>query len=1199
MKKQTCGALIFLVSALSLMAANNYVDTGGTWGFRDSDGNILSGADTQYKIEQAYNATEFYTQRETVGNLFILNATETTTVHLEHYLANNSHIYATGFTDLNIVATNTGTGMNRAYTPLQISGGNNLSIDGGTYTTFRSDAEVARITVTSNVFLNNTTFIGDAEANRVKDTVLVIAANSLVVNNDSDEGDEYFLGSWGGTWTRAVEIVGGGEYIVNTTGTSGDGGDALSFVGTGDSSFYSTNMNAGGGTSRTVIWSGTERYEATTIGATDGIGGNGVEITATQINIDAGFLYGGTGHSQQLNDIDQTGATGMTSTGGNGAILSGTDIAIKGLLAVGGDAGYMEALGSDITLLTFTGGNAMNITTASSTNANVTGSFYGGDAGTATAEGNTQSITFTGGNGINSSGSGFNFSGRLLGGYGGDISISSNTTSIVATGGDGGSGVFLITDGDFDGGDGAEVSVGGSSTSITADGGNGLTTTGASSILDGDFTGGNGGDIKVDEGIISTLGGSGVHQNGGTLNIYGGQFEGGQGGSVLIDSTSVAGGHGLTVENGTLNLMGGTFTAGYGGRSSNERSSTRGAGISSLNSHVTLDGANVVINGGLDFENTSASTAYLNLNSGTINGTLTFYGTGRSEVTVSNTMSSIDSVNVDGGNVAVRLIDPETSKYFNRVHITDGSMVFEDNIAELASSSRYTLYGTNSTLTFSQGAILGTDASIDVGQNSVITTSGDLDLKSGANIYMSYATSIDTNGVSSMSGGTLNIAGNLILTNSSTRLHVSGISAKPEDVIQLTTGGVTLNANDLDDVVSVDFGWLVKTDLSVAGGIKATLSYNDLMSGDLSDIDSAVLASVETHFSGLSETEFYEVNSAGSSATRYAISQIPDTSESSFQINQAVNNQIAARGTEYRSMNGFASSKPTFGNSDQPTGVAGPNALSEKNIQGWIRAYGIYGSKDASKTFSSYDSSGWGTIVGIDKDFGNILIGIAGGYAETDLDSDSYDAEMKTYHASIYSTIGLENIFLDLSATYGLSDTKETNQTESDSFDSDIFSLYAGAGISFNLIEKVTITPEVSLLASYYTQEEFNRSGKWGSGTVEEYDTTSFLSSIGVNLSSIHQLDWHTTGLAFIPEIRLHWLHEFNADPDDFQYNVNSVGSLPFAVRPRDENTFRIGTGIDIWSWKHQNSKFELDYDALISDSYFESIVSGKITFSF
>jgi outer membrane autotransporter protein len=482
-----------------------------------------------------------------------------------------------------------------------------------------------------------------------------------------------------------------------------------------------------------------------------------------------------------------------------------------------------------------------------------------------------------------------------------------------------------------------------------------------------------------------------------------------------------------------------------------------------------------------------------------------------------------------------------------------------------------------------------------------------LELGENSAINIGYATSFDTNGVSSFEGGKLTMSsGNLVLSNSTARINVSGSSSKSSGSVQISTGGVDAGTNALIDVVNANFGWLtVVTNVSDSGGILASFGYNSLTNSSLSDLDHDLLGLVDdflTDTNEVSEKEFLSLNTTSSSdgaeSFRYAISQAPDASESAFQINQQVNGQLAARGTEFRSANGFASSKPNFGKQNQPIGVAGPDGEEEKSLQGWIRAYGSFGNKDKTDKFTDYDSSSWGSVIGVDKSFGNLLIGVAGGFARTDLDAGSaYDADIDTYHGSIYSTIGGESIYVDLAATYGIAKTEAESVTVSDDFDSNFMSFYIGAGKRFDVKEKISITPEASFLLSYYEQEEYTRTGLLGGGEMEEYDTTSYISSLGANIATLHHVDWLNRGLAFIPELRLHWLHEFEADPDDFKYTLDKTYS--FAVRPRDEDTLRLGVGFDVWNWRYQSTKFEVDYDGLYSDTYSEHIFSGKISVKF
>ena len=805
------------------------------------------------------------------------------------------------------------------------------------------------------------------------------------------------------------------------------------------------------------------------------------------------------------------------------------------------------------------------------------GRFLAGDAGRSIAGGRDATATSIGGSGLSANGKGVV---TISGGYykasnGGAASIEKVEQE----------------DGTFSDANGTADAMGGSGIRILS--------AGATTISNVESYGGNASSARSSSSANAT-GGSGILLSETTATINSGTFVGGNGGNASGNSSvSAFGGAGALVSGGGLTINGGKFTGGRGGSANNSRQMGN-VGVwaqdADLEINQTSADVDTIINGDILFNN--STTKNLNILGGTIEGDIYKTGAGTAAMTISENASYTGAFIQREGNVSITLTDSAQSKFFSNVRTDTGDITFT-GAKVLLSGANFSLGGVSNTLDFgTAGVVLGKGTHIDGGFNTV-KTAGDLEIGKGSSLRIAY------NAINQIYG-TINVTGALITTNDNSKIYAGGISATADGTYTVATAGsvVGITASNFNDKVVVDFGWLTQVSSNdLTAGIKVDYEYSSLTNSTLSDLGT-ILTNIDAVILGSSTTNFFEMNSLGAAngdkLFRFSLSQLPDVSESSFQISQQLNQQIAARGTEFRSMNGFASSKPKFGTS--PTGVAGPqNELDqEKTMQGWIRAYGGKGSKDASDKFSEYDTSSWGTVIGVDKSFGKLLVGLAGGYARTDLDAGTaYNADVDTYHGSIYSTYGGESFFLDLALTYGWSSTDEENDVTEGSFDSSLYSAYIGAGYAFDIGNKISITPEASLLASYYDQEGYERTmGILGTGTVKEYDTQSYLGSIGVNLATQHQLDWLNRGIAFIPEVRAHYIHEFNADPDDFTYVIGGTPT-PFAVRSRDENLFRFGFGFDMWSWKYANTKFEIDYDLLTSDTYFEQIVSGKATWRF
>jgi outer membrane autotransporter protein len=708
----------------------------------------------------------------------------------------------------------------------------------------------------------------------------------------------------------------------------------------------------------------------------------------------------------------------------------------------------------------------------------------------------------------------------------------------------------------------------------TATGGAGLQIHNSDVIVDsGTFTGAEGGQaFGYEDANADATGGAGVFARGGdSLTINGGEFRGGAGGTV--NNRQSFGNAGVWVEDVDLTI--------------NE-------------SYTNIQ---TLIDGHVFLSNSGTNTA--NILGGTITGGIYSFGRGLTSLTVSTNASYNGSFKVYDGTVDVALDTSEQAEFFSDVELSGDSVVnFNGQKVVTAEDSSFVLgqtFGeTNTTLTFEQGLVLSQGSEINAGFGKVLVTTNDLVMGDNSTIRFTFDSLKNL-------GGQISIAdGKMVLDNIDNKIIVSGLSSTPTGTFQIVESaqGVALGGNSITNIVEVDFGWLTKlSDASTNTGITVSYEYQSL-TNSLSDLDSELVAFADNAVTNLDPDAFFALNSGGEEAAtvlfRYSLSQQPDVADASFKAQQQVAEQITSRGTEFRSMNGYASTKPGFGKKASPTGAAGPQQ-EEKPMQGWIRAYGASANRDQDGDFSSYDSTTWGSVIGIDKSFGNLLVGLAGGYARTDLDADiSYGADVDTFHGTLYSTFGGEKTFIDLALTYGQSKTEEKNAATQGEFDSDITSGYIGGGITFDAMERITITPQASMLASYYVQEEYIRSGAVVDDqmTFPEYDVWSYLGSLGVNIATIHQIDWMNRGLAYIPEIRIHWLHEFNPDLDDISYRIGDIHGA-FGVRPREEDLLRLGFGFDIWNWKHQNSKFEIDYDGLFSSDYTQHIISGKVTFSF
>jgi len=156
-----------------------------------------------------------------------------------------------------------------------------------------------------------------------------------------------------------------------------------------------------------------------------------------------------------------------------------------------------------------------------------------------------------------------------------------------------------------------------------------------------------------------------------------------------------------------------------------------------------------------------------------------------------------------------------------------------------------------------------------------------------------------------------------------------------------------------------------------------------------------------------------------------------------------------------------------------PEGAAGPHK-AEQELRGWIRGYGSWADHDGAPSFSGFEQNLYGTIVGLDKTYGQVLLGAAGGYARSDLTQDNRDSsDATTGFGVLYGSVGTEDWFGDLNLSYGRSSIETRSGTTlggAGSTDADHFAAYLGGGkeIRSTSDDGVMFTPEAALLIGYY-----------------------------------------------------------------------------------------------------------------------------------
>lgn len=997
-------------------------------------------------------------------------------------------------------------------------------------------------------------------------------------------------------WTN-VQFSGSGDYPTNYAANIDN---VASLVVSGSSTF-----NGGAGGSVTVSES-----------AVNENGGTGLRLTnVVSTVITDSELRGGNGGTIVANNTTSLSADAKAGHGielnGNGDLDLGA-----GVVAVGGDGGTIN---NDNGRARAIGGDGVNhyVTVDDASVATITvsdGSYQGGNGGTTV----------------------FNSDGRELsrpdywddvyfdnlegarGGNGLRVSSEYNWLNAVR------SGSVTIDDGVFTGGDGGTAENPGTS-GADASGGHGLLANHTDIFIDGGtFSGGSGG---FGNGIKSADGYS-VRTRDANLTVTGGSFVG-NGQSILFES------HYL---NSTATISDGTF----GDATFMTDFDEEGPG--------TTRTSTVNISGG-SFGNLislSDATTDISITNATL-GDIYFSGAG-SEFTASGGGThniALDPAVTTSGNV---LMDEGTvnvsqwgDAHFMDTTISDGTMNFNNQMFNLLDDMKMTLGSASARVNFGGG--------LQTAAGGVIITPYFDGLSSAYPIAASGTGSIDlvqgTEWFIGASSNTLSVGETINMAQSTGTGVISTNDFSAADVRYAGAG----DAGWLGGITSISLSVDQKSLKAVYGGVEIAIALG--VEGDAStEYNRAVNAFSDwTGSSGPAYdviTPLANTTAEGGAlmtnilfrTTEMASSLVGLQSIFSDQIKDRTRSHLREQEVGYPSASTPAGSagweamrlysdrmEDAFGYDDvmDPLNAAAPRVSYDEvkgavdkavpdatvgkislpvSYQTWGRGYGSFIDQDTSDGFTGYEATIGGGILGLDKQINNMLMGLAGGYARTDLDGNAgKDGTSDTGHATVYFSTHGDHAFLDINANYAFSDV----ETEYDAlgyegdYAAHTVGLYLGGGYAITIANRVLLVPEVSILSAFYQRESYTESSdlfpdlEWDS-----YDEWSHLGSLGATLSMLHKLSFTDAELAVQPELRAHLLHEFNDEfPDETYMMLGGQYNVGTALKARDEDLVKVGAGVRLSKWASDTTEVGLDVDGIFGDDYNAYVVSGKIMHRF
>jgi uncharacterized protein with beta-barrel porin domain len=807
---------------------------------------------------------------------------------------------------------------------------------------------------------------------------------------------------------------------------------------------------------------------------------------------------------------------------------------------------------------------------------------------------------------------------QFSGGDGGYLSTTTTTKALNASGALGlglQNSTAQLTGVTVQGGSGGTLIAPDSTFAGTANGGSALLLAGTSSFTASDNTsivGGEGGYVELSSTAVALAsGGAGVELQGVDTVISSGTIIGGGGGTVIGSDDSVAdGGSALLVSSAsTLRVEGGTYIGGTAG---------------SVNGVVAEAGAAIEV--------TSDSTIVLA--GGTLDGDVLISG-GTSTWSLESTFTDTAAFVQIAGAATFNLWN---DSQLEDVTIEDGTMNFNNSLFTL--DGLFTLEASTAAANFNSGLTVSDGGTLDLGLGTV--GGSDVTLESGSTVISEYDGS---------DLGSIDASGALTVESDSDWIIDAGdVEVATGTTFELATAAtIVTNITEKDITFSGtggEEGWLGGISSLTSDGTTLTATYGassiDValgVSGDTSTEFGKAMAALSMSLAPGSDG-YNEIKSladslaAGGTLMTNTYVRTTEMSSTLIGLQSLFSDQIKDRTRSQMNFEGvgFPSSAPvgvsgweslrSFSDSiENKYGYDELESLVDKVVpdvalpdntlpvgwQAWGRGYGSFIEQDDTDDFAGYEATVGGGVVGLDKSIDNMLLGVGVGYAGTTLEGTSgRDAQADTMQAVAYFATHGEKAYFDASVSYAFNavETEYDLMGYTGEYDAHTLGLYIGGGYAISLMDKVLFTPEASILNTLYSREGYTEASTIvgiPAMNYDSYDEWSHLAKLGATLSAIQKLDLYEYELAIQPELRAHWMHEFNAEMDDETYTMGtsgiSIGATPMA---REEDLVKVGAGMRLSKWGDDTTEVSLDVDlAYGSDGYDAYVIGGQIMHRF
>ncbi|MEE9345665.1 MAG: autotransporter outer membrane beta-barrel domain-containing protein [Methylococcales bacterium] len=268
----------------------------------------------------------------------------------------------------------------------------------------------------------------------------------------------------------------------------------------------------------------------------------------------------------------------------------------------------------------------------------------------------------------------------------------------------------------------------------------------------------------------------------------------------------------------------------------------------------------------------------------------------------------------------------------------------------------------------------------------------------------------------------------------------------------------------------------------------------------------------------------------------------------------------------------------------------------------WMKVFGSTSEMDMRDSISGYDAGASGIVVGIDKTFGDLMIGAAISVADIDVDGKSIansSTDSDQFQGTLYGTMMMDSFYINSSfaIAHTSSDTSRTGLEGrvAGSYDTDTYAISLGMGVPIDM-GSMAIIPQAVASYTSISPDSYTESGI-GALHVAAENIQSFGIKAGIAVSNKISVD----GGVIAPKVRL--MADWDVTQEKAVVNSSWVGDVDNTVystsgaEPASLGAI-IGAGVDYAS-DDGLYVLSLDYDLSKRSDFTSHAGSVKVRVNF